>query len=221
MHRGPPFLSYIDTLPSPPRALDAPFRMPIVDKYKDMGTVVMGKVEAGQVRRGNTLLLMPNRKNVEVLQLWVDEEEVSHVVCGESVKIKLRGVEEDEVTAGFVLCCPQQPCSVARKFQAHVAILETRSIICNGYSCVMHIHTAMEDVTVRSISIRDKNTNEWLKTRFVKSDQQARMVFECGGGMVCMETFADFPQMGRITLRDEGRTVAIGKILKVQELDAK
>lgn len=194
--------------------------MPIVDKYKDMGTVVMGKIEQGQIRRGSTLLLMPNRRSVEVLQLWVDDEEVNHVVCGESVKIKLKGVEEEEVTAGFVLCCPLKPCSVAKKFQAQVAILETKSIICNGYSCVMHIHTAMEDVTVRAIGIRDKKTEEIVKTRFVKQDQQAYMSFECVGGMVCMETFKDFPQMGRITLRDEGRTVAIGKILKIQDSSA-
>lgn len=195
--------------------------MPIVDKYKDMGTVVMGKIEAGQVRRGASLLLMPNRRSVEVLQLWVDDDEVNHVTCGESVKIKLKGVEEEEVTAGFVLCCPLKPCSVAKKFTAQVAILETRSIICNGYSCVMHIHTAMEDVTVRSIGIRDKKTEEIVKTRFVKQDQTAYMSFECTGGMLCMETFREFPQMGRITLRDEGRTVAIGKILKVQDLDSK
>jgi peptide chain release factor subunit 3 len=43
------------------------------------------------------------------------------------------------------------------------------------------------------------------------------MRFECLGGMVCMETFDTFQQMGRITLRDEGRTVAIGKVLKVVE----
>lgn len=35
--------------------------MPVVDKYKDMGTVVMGKVEAGECKKGNNLILMPNR----------------------------------------------------------------------------------------------------------------------------------------------------------------
>ena len=32
-----------------------------------------------------------------------------------------------------------------------------------------------------------------------------------------MEPFKEFPQMGRFTLRDEGRTIAIGKVLKVVE----
>lgn len=35
--------------------------MPVVDKYKDMGTVLMGKVEAGVTRKGAALFLMPNR----------------------------------------------------------------------------------------------------------------------------------------------------------------
>jgi len=38
--------------------------MPIVDKYKDMGTVVMGKVEAGEAKKGQSLLVMPNRVRI-------------------------------------------------------------------------------------------------------------------------------------------------------------
>ena len=32
---------------------------------------------------------------------------------------------------------------------------------------------------------------------------------------VCLERFKDYPQLGRFTLRDEGRTVAIGKVTKL------
>lgn len=35
--------------------------MPIIDKFKDMGTVVMGKVESGSVREGDALMVMPNK----------------------------------------------------------------------------------------------------------------------------------------------------------------
>lgn len=35
--------------------------MPVVEKYKDMGTVLMGKVESGEARKTQTLVLMPNR----------------------------------------------------------------------------------------------------------------------------------------------------------------
>lgn len=36
-------------------------RMPIIDKFKDMGTVVMGKVESGCIRDGDSLIVMPNK----------------------------------------------------------------------------------------------------------------------------------------------------------------
>jgi len=34
---------------------------------------------------------------------------------------------------------------------------------------------------------------------------------------VCVERFADYAQLGRFTLRDEGKTIAIGKITKLIE----
>ena len=58
---GPAFIPFIDDLPSLNRKTDGPFIMPIVDKYKDMGTVVMGKVESGTAKKGQNLLVMPNR----------------------------------------------------------------------------------------------------------------------------------------------------------------
>lgn len=162
--RGPSFLDYLDKLSSLDRHVEGPFRMPVVDKYKDMGTVVFGKVESGGTQRGAQLTLMPNRKVVEVLQLWSDEDEVSQVSSGENVKIKLKGVEEEEVTAGFVLCDANEPCSTGRIFDAQVAILEHKSIICPGYSAVLHMHCAIEEVSVKNIiDLIDKKTGKRCK----------------------------------------------------------
>lgn len=38
-----------------------PFRMSILDKYKDMGVIVMGKSESGTVSVGDSLVVMPNK----------------------------------------------------------------------------------------------------------------------------------------------------------------
>lgn len=35
--------------------------MPVSEKYKDMGTVVVGKIESGRMRKGDGLILMPNK----------------------------------------------------------------------------------------------------------------------------------------------------------------
>lgn len=216
---GPAFIPFIDELPSLNRKSDGPFIMPIVDKYKDMGTVVMGKVESGTAKKGQNLLVMPNRTQVSVDQLWSDDDEVTSVGPGENVKIKLKGIEEEDVSPGFVLCDASNPIKTGKIFDAQVVILEHKSIICAGYSAVMHIHCAAEEVTVKAlICLVDKKSGDKSKTRprFVKQDQVAIMRIECSG-MICLEQFKLFPQMGRFTLRDENKTIAIGKVLKVIE----
>lgn len=82
-------------------------------------------------------------------QLWSDDDEVLQVVPGENVKIKVKGVEEEDVSPGFVLCDASKPICIGRIFDAQVVILEHKSIICAGYSAVMHIHCAAEEVTVK------------------------------------------------------------------------
>uniref|UniRef100_A0A2M4A3S8 Putative translation elongation factor ef-1alpha n=3 Tax=Anopheles triannulatus TaxID=58253 RepID=A0A2M4A3S8_9DIPT len=218
-YQGPAFIPFIDDLPSLNRKLDGPFIMPIVDKYKDMGTVLMGKVESGVAKKGINLLVMPNKTQVCVDQLWSDDEEVTSVGPGENVKIKVKGIEEEDVSPGFVLCDASNPIKTGKIFDAQVVILEHKSIICAGYSAVMHIHCAAEEITVKAlICLVDKKSGDKSKTRprFVKQDQVAIMRIECSG-LICLEQFKLFPQMGRFTLRDENKTIAIGKVLKVVE----
>ncbi|CAG9857188.1 unnamed protein product [Phyllotreta striolata] len=218
-YRGEAFIPFIDSLPSLTRKTDGPFIMPIVDKYKDMGTVLMGKVESGECKKGQTMLIMPNRTPVTVDMLLSDDDEVNRVIPGENVKVKVKGVEEEDVSPGFVLCDSLNPIHTGRVFDAQLVILEHRSIICAGYSAVMHIHCAAEEVTVKAlICLVDKKTGEKSKTRprFVKQDQVAIMRIECAG-VICLEPFKFMPQMGRFTLRDENRTIAIGKVLKLVE----
>ena len=49
--RGLPFIPYIDALDTLKRHVDGPFMMPIVDKYSEMGTVLIGKVGIWQIRK--------------------------------------------------------------------------------------------------------------------------------------------------------------------------
>ena len=56
-----PFIRHINELPSMKRNTDGPFMMPIVDKFSDMGVVVMGKVESGMCQAGDTVAIYPNK----------------------------------------------------------------------------------------------------------------------------------------------------------------
>merc|ERR1712029_263413 len=96
---------------------------------------------------------------------------------------------------------------------------DLKSIVCAGKTFVLHLQAIIEEVTLKAlICLVDKKTGEKSKTRprFIKQDQIAIVRFEAHHP-ICMETFKDHPQLGRFTLRDEGPTIAIGKILKVVE----
>jgi len=216
---GPCLLEYLDNLPPVERmGADKPLRMPIIDRYRDMGTIVMGKLESGRVEKGETILMMPNKASVEVMQVWADEEEVDSAMAGDNVKLKLKNIEEEDVSPGFVLCDPKEPCKVGKRFLAQVRILEYKSIICSGFKAVMHINAAAEEVEIKGLhSTLDPKTGEKSKARprFIKQGNIADVEFEISGGVICVEAFKDFAQMGRFTLRDEGKTIAMGKVLKV------
>ncbi|VDN08002.1 unnamed protein product [Thelazia callipaeda] len=217
-YTGPCFIEYIDSmLPSFSRDYDGPVRVIIVDKYSDMGTIIIGKMESGVVVKGQTLTVMPNRTNIQVIQLWSDDVEVDKIVSGDNVKLKLKGIEDSDILPGFVLCSPEALCHVGRVFDAEVVILDHKSIIASGYSCVLHIQSATEEVVVKAVICTiDKKTGNKVRARFVKQDEKCIMRLESSESF-CLEPFKNFPQMGRFTLRDEGKTIAIGKVLKVIE----
>ncbi|XP_055463999.1 eukaryotic peptide chain release factor GTP-binding subunit ERF3B [Psammomys obesus] len=216
-YTGLPFIPYLDSLPNFNRSIDGPIRLPVVDKYKDMGTVVLGKLESGSIFKGQQLVMMPNKHNVEVLGIVSDDAETDFVAPGENLKIRLKGIEEEEILPGFILCEPTNLCHSGRTFDVQIVIIEHKSIICPGYNAVLHIHTCIEEVEITAlISLVDKKSGEKSKTRprFVKQDQVCIARLRTAG-TICLETFKDFPQMGRFTLRDEGKTIAIGKVLKL------
>ncbi|KAJ3608150.1 hypothetical protein NHX12_025200 [Muraenolepis orangiensis] len=197
-YTGLPFISHLDSLPSFTRSTDGPVRLPIVDKYKQ-------------------LVMMPNRHVVEVLSLLSDDVETDDADPGENLKLRLKGIEEEEILPGFILCNAENLCHSGRTFDAQIVIIEHKSIICPGYNAVLHIHTCIEEVQITAlICMVDKKSGEKSKTRprFVKQDQVCIARLRAAG-TICLETFKDFPQMGRFTLRDEGKTIAIGKVLKL------
>ena len=146
---GESFLEHLDHMPMIERKINAPLMMPVSEKYKDMGTVVVGKIESGHIRKGDSLVLMPNRVGVEVAAIYTElEEEVGQAQCGDNVRIRLRGVEDEDISPGFVLSSAAKPIHAVRQFEAQLAILEHKSIMCAGYSAVMHVHTLSEEVTL-------------------------------------------------------------------------
>ena len=63
-------------------------------------------------------------------------------------KYSLLPPPSQDILPGFVLCDPSSPCHVGQKFEAQIVILEHKSIICAGYSAILHIHSVVEEVQI-------------------------------------------------------------------------
>ena len=232
---GPSLLEHLDKLPMVDRKINSPVMIPISEKYKDMGTIAVGKLESGHIRKGDTLLLMPNRDEVEIAAIYNEmEEEVQVAVSGDNVRIRLRGVEDDDISPGFVLTSVHKPIHAVRQFEAQLAILDHKNIICAGYSAVMHVHTLAEELTLSVcwftigdqhgldlmllmivgeqalLHYFDKTTGRKSRKppQFAKKSQRVVALLEATAP-ICIERFSDYPQLGRFTLRDEGTGVSL------------
>lgn len=219
-YSGPSFFEILDSLEPPDRDPKGPFRMPLIDKYRDMGTVVMGKIESGTVKRGDSLLIMPNKAKVKVVTIFRDNEEVPYARPGENLRIRLSGVEEEDVSPGFVLSSLRRPIGAMLEFDAQLQVLELldhKAIFTAGYKAVLHLHAVVEECEILDLKQQiDPKTKKAMKKKplFVKSNAVVVVRVQVAQ-VICIERFQDFPQLGRFTLRDEGKTVAIGKVTDI------
>ncbi len=113
-------------IPTPARAVDQPFLMPIEDVFSisGRGTVVTGRVERGVINVGDEVEIVGIRDTkkstctgVEMFRKLLDRGE-----AGDNVGILLRGIDREGVERGQVLCKPKSV-NPHTKFEAEAYIL--------------------------------------------------------------------------------------------------
>ncbi|TKX24766.1 eukaryotic peptide chain release factor GTP-binding subunit [Elsinoe australis] len=218
---GPSLLEYLDNMKTLDRKLNAPLMMPVSAKYRDLGTMIEGKIDSGVLKKSMKYLLMPTKEEINIVALYGEtEDEIPHATCGDQVRMRIKGAEEEDILPGFVLCSPRRPVHCVQAFEAQIVLLDLKSILSAGFNCVMHVHSATEEVTFTALLHKlEKGTGRKSKKApgFATKGMSiiARLEVTGGAGSVCVERFEDYPQLGRFTLRDQGQTIAIGKITKL------
>jgi elongation factor Tu len=140
-------------IPTPKRAIDQPFLMPIEDVFSisGRGTVVTGRVERGIVKVGDEIEIVGIRPTVkttctgvEMFRKLLDEGQ-----AGDNVGVLLRGTKREEVERGQVLAKPGS-ITPHTKFTAEVYVLSKEeggrhTPFFNGYRPQFYFRTT--DVT--------------------------------------------------------------------------
>jgi elongation factor Tu len=115
-----------DYIPTPERALDKPFLMPVEDIFSisGRGTVVTGRIEQGQIKVGEKIEIVGIRDTIERVVTGVEmfRKLLDSGEAGDNVGLLLRGTDKKEVERGQV-CAKPGSITPHTKFSAEVYIL--------------------------------------------------------------------------------------------------
>jgi elongation factor Tu len=197
-----------DYIPTPARAVDKPFLMPIEDVFgiKGRGTVVTGRVERGVVKPGEEIEIvgMGERRKVVVTGVEMFQKTLDEGLAGDNVGCLLRGVERDEVQRGQVLSKPGS-INPHTRFQAEVYVLGKEeggrhTPFFPGYRPQFYIRTT--DVT-GAITLPEN-------TEMVMPGDNVQMGVELITPVAIEEGL-------RFAIREGGRTVGAGVVTSITE----
>jgi elongation factor Tu len=195
-------------IPTPARAIDKPFLMPIEDVFtiSGRGTVVTGRIERGLVKVGDEVEIVGLKPTqvtivtgVEMFRKVLDEGQ-----AGDNVGALLRGTKKEDVERGMVLAKPKS-ITPHTKFKAEVYVLTKEeggrhTPFFNGYRPQFYFRTT--DVT-----------------GIVQLNEGVEMVMPGDNVSFSGELIAPIAmeQGVRFAVREGGRTVGAGVVTEIVE----
>lgn len=217
-YKGPTLFEALDKLEVPQKPVDKPLRIPVQDVYTitGHGTVPVGRVETGKLKKGDKVIVMPGGAVGEVKRIEMHHQEIEEAIPGDNIGFNVKGIDKNQMKRGSVVGHPDNPPTVAKEFVAQIIVLNHPTAISVGYTPVFHIHTAQfPGRIVEIIEKKDPRTGQSLgKADFVKTGESAVIRVQPLKPVV-VERLQDFPPLGRFAVRDMGMTVAAGVVLDV------
>jgi elongation factor Tu len=193
-------------VPTPVRALDKPFLMPVEDVFsiKGRGTVVTGRIDRGVVKVNDTIEIVGIRdtKTTVVTGVEMFKKQLDEGQAGDNVGLLLRGLEKSDVERGQVIAKPGS-ITPHTEFEAEAYILTKEeggrhTPFFTGYRPQFYIRTT--DVT--------GNTALPQGVEMVMPGDNTKMT-------VKLIVPVALEEGGRFAIREGGRTVGAGVITKI------
>jgi len=216
-YKGPYLLAALDDVKPPKRPTDKALRLPLQDVYKigGIGTVPVGRVETGIIKPGIHAMFAPAGVVAEIKSVEMHHESLPQAVPGDNVGFNVKNVAVKDLRRGFVASdSKSNPATGAASFDAQVIVMNHPGQISNGYSPVLDCHTA--HVACKFAHIKEKMDRRSGKSleddpKFVKTGDACIVKLEPTKPM-CVESFTEYPPLGRFAVRDMRQTVAVGVI---------
>jgi len=222
-YKGPYLLEALDLMREPKRPSDKPLRLPLQDVYKigGIGTVPVGRVETGMIKPGMVAQFGPVGKTTEVKSVEMHHESVPQAVPGDNVGFNVKNLSVKDLRRGYVASdAKNDPARNTESFDAQVIVMNHKNIS-PGYAPVIDCHTAHVACKWAVIHNKiDRRTNKETEKmpKTVKTGDGCLVTLEPQRPLV-VESFKEYPPLGRFAVRDMRMTVAVGVIQKVTKTD--
>jgi elongation factor 1-alpha len=220
-YKGPTLLEALDMFEAPEKPIGKPLRIPVQDVYSitGVGTVPVGRVETGVVKTNDKVVVMPSGVSGEVKSIETHHTQMDSAEAGDNIGFNLRGVDKKSIKRGDVIGSASSPPTVVKEFEAQIIVIHHPTAMAPGYTPVLHAHTAQVAATLSEFVAKiDSKTGGITeeKPKFLKTGDAAIVRIKPVRPLA-IETFKEFPEIGRFALRDMGTTIAAGVVKAVTE----
>jgi len=220
-YKGPTLSEALDMFDPPEKPTGKPLRIPIQDVYTitGVGTVPVGRVETGVLRANEKVIVMPSGVTGEVKSIETHHTQMESAEAGDNIGFNLRGVDKKSIHRGDVIGPVNNPPAVAKEFEAQIIVIHHPTAMAPGYTPVLHAHTAQVAATLSDFIAKiDPKTGGATedKPKFLKTGDAAIVRIKPVRPLA-IETFKEFPEIGRFALRDMGTTIAAGVVKAIIE----
>ncbi len=218
-YKGPTIFEALDSFDLPPKPTEKPLRLPLQDVYTitGVGTVPVGRVETGVLKEGDKLVFMPGNVQGEAKSIETHHVRVPKAEPGDNIGFNVRGIDRKDIRRGDVAGHPSNPPTVAKEFIGQIIVIYHPTAVAAGYTPVLHYHTGQVACRfVELIKKLDPRTGRTVeeKPSFLKTGDGAIVRFE-PVHPIAVETYSEFPELGRFAVRDMGTTVAAGVVKEI------
>ena len=221
----------MDAIPEPERGRPMPLRFPASELVgagdRFLGPcAVGGKVEAGSVRAGDTVAVAPagilaTVKAVRVISSASEngggDSKNQVAFAGDAADIGLDLPDALCLVPGTVLCHASFPLVPATRFTVKLVTLDALRVpLLVGTTVVVHAYASSTEARVtKLVSSLDKKNGDVLRRapRCVSRDAAA-VVELTPSRALAVERFEDYQKLGRVQLRRDGATVALGVVVE-------
>jgi len=220
-YKGPSLVQALATIRVPRRDPDGPLRMAVTMRIKEAGKVMLGgKVELGTIRVGQDVTVGGGHSTGTVQAIESDfAPNLNEARAGDIVRI----IVPCDARSGDILSCADRPLVPVDRFEAHISVLELpdhKPVLSAGYTAVLHVHGATTECSIECITgTLDRRTGQIStdqpKPKFARTGDSLGVRIKTAGNPVYLTTFDELPRLGRFTLRDQGKTVAVGKVIRL------